>query len=252
MIEARKTIRIRHEAARRRELVVAEKTLLAPNYLTIRFTCDDFADFVSAGADDHVKLFVPGDYGAGGKPPMRDYTPRAFDIAKGEITIDFAVHDDPGPATAWAVAAQVGDCIGIGGPRGSQVVPDDYDWYWLIGDETAIPAIVRRLAELPDAAITVLAAVDGEAEEVPLPVTASHIVKWVHRPATEAGNSAALLADLAGMPLPAGDGFIWIAAEATVAKALREAVLARGFPPAQLKAAGYWTRGFADTTERLD
>src|SRR3546814_10448720 len=39
----------------------------------------------------------------------------------------------------------------IAGPRGSFLVPTAFDWHLLIGDETAIPAIARRLEELPAA-----------------------------------------------------------------------------------------------------
>ena len=75
---------------------------------------------------------------------MRDYTPRAFDAAGNRLTIDFALHD-AGPATAWALNARPGETLLIGGPRGSTVVPDDFDFYLLAGDETALPSIGRRL-----------------------------------------------------------------------------------------------------------
>ena len=41
--------------------------------------------------------------------------------------------------------AFVGQWVGIAGPRGSLVIPTGFDWHWLIGDETALPAIARRL-----------------------------------------------------------------------------------------------------------
>jgi NADPH-dependent ferric siderophore reductase len=248
----RSNTRIRHEGARRRVLTVAAKQQITPGLLSIHFTCDDFADFISAGADDHVKIFVPGGAVEGGKPPMRDYTPRAFDVAKGTITIDFALHDDPGPTTAWAMAAKVGDELSIGGPRGSVVIPDDYDWYWLIGDETAIPAITRRLAEWPQACVSALIAVTGADEEFALASSPSHDVQWVHRSAMAAGDPAALLDRLATMAFPEGDGFIWIAAEASVTKAVREHVLSRGHPQTAMKASGYWTQGQADTTAKFE
>lgn len=245
--------RVRHEGARRRSLTVAAKTTLAPKYLSITFSCDDFEDFVTLGADDHVKLFIPDlPSPEGGKPAMRDYTPRAFDVATGKIVIDFALHDDPGPATAWALSAQVGDRIEIGGPRGSAIVPSNLDWYWLIGDEAALPAIARRLEELPRTTVHVLAAVQGPGEEIALPLTADHIGEWVHRSNEAGADPRPLLERVRQWQLPPGVGFVWIAAEAGVAKVLREAVAAMGHPAAMTKAAGYWTKGLADTTARLD
>lgn len=183
---------------------------------------------------------------------MRDYTPREFDVAAGTLTIEFALHDDPGPATAWAIAAQPGDAIAIGGPRGSLVVLASLDWYWLLGDETALPAIGRRLAELSGEKVSVIAAVASADEEIALPLGPDHTLEWVHRPATLARDPAPLLARLAGRDLPTGTGFVWIAAEAGVARALREAALAKGQPPHCLKAAGYWMAGQADTVAHFD
>jgi NADPH-dependent ferric siderophore reductase len=242
-------VRMRHEGARRRTLTVAETQRLTPHYLSIRFECDDMDDFLSASADDHVKLFLPQDGPVAGRPPMRDYTPRAFDKASGTMVIDFALHDPAGPATAWAMAAQPGDQVEIGGPRGSVIVPDGFDWLWLIGDETAIPAIARRMEEMPGAAITAIIAVDGAGEEVPLPAGTP---VWVHRPAAAAHDGAALVAALDGLALPAGRGFVWIAAEAGVARQLREAMLAKGHPLTLMKASGYWTHGLSDSHARID
>nr|WP_246251703.1 siderophore-interacting protein [Ancylobacter pratisalsi] len=39
-------------------------------------------------------------------------------------------------ASTWALAARPGDRLEIGGPRGSAIIPADFDWYWLVGDET--------------------------------------------------------------------------------------------------------------------
>lgn len=252
MDEDRKARRIRHETARRRTLTVAEKTQLTPAYLSIRFHCTDFGDFTSASPDDHIELFIPGAPAGGGRPPMRDYTPRFFDEASGTFVIDFALHEDPGPATAWAIAAQPGDTIEIGGPRGSVVISDAFGAYWLIGDESALPAIQRRLEEWPDKRIHVLAAVSGPDEELPLQPGANHTVQWVHRPASEAADRTALLAALKAGFQTDDDTFVWIAAEAGVTKDVREAVLATGHALSRIKASGYWTWGQADTTAKFE
>lgn len=243
--------RQRHEAARRRTLTVREIRPLASDYLSIVFDCGDFGDFVSGSFDDHVKLFIPGARGEGGKPPMRDYTPRRFDRDKGEFVIEFAIHD-AGPATDWARGAKPGDTIEIGGPRGSVALTDRLDWYWLIGDETAIPAISRFLEERPESHALALIAVSGPEAEVPLPTTLMHRAEWLHRPLASASDPAVILDAIARQELPDGEGFVWIAAEASVAKAVREAVLAAGHPLDRMKARGYWVSGKADSTARFD
>lgn len=235
--------RIRHENARKRTLSVAEKRLLAPGYLAIRFDCADFQGFASLSEDDHIKLFFDGEPGANGKPPMRDYTPRRWDAATCSFEIEFALHEDAGPATAWANASKPGDKIEIGGPRGSMVVGDGYDWYWLIADEAGLPAVGRFLETRAGAHIYAVVAVTGEAEQIALALSPTHQLHWVHRPASAAAEPAALIEAVAQMPFPPGDGFIWIAAEAGVAKVLREHVEGRGHPSAHLKAKGYWVQG---------
>src|SRR3546814_1783518 len=84
----------------------------------------------------------------GARPVARDFTPRHFDHARTELTIDVALHAH-GPATDWAATVTEGQEVGIGGPRGSMLIPDSFHTHLLIGDETALPAIARRVDELP-------------------------------------------------------------------------------------------------------
>ena len=251
--EARHQItRVRHET-RRRTLTLVTKEALTPRMLRLGFRSDDLHDFVSATPDDHVKLFFPLAEGPGdAKPVMRDFTPRAFDPLGGSLIIDVALHD-AGPAVGWAVAAQVGDRLEIGGPRGSAVVTDEFDWYLLIGDETALPAIGRRVEELrPGVPVATFAVVDGEAEIQQFTTRAALRPTWVLRKSTT--NDATLLRGaLKDYALPPGDGFVWIAAEADVARDLRRLIVdERGHPRAWTKAAGYWQRGVANANMRLE
>ena len=119
---SRHAIRRERRETRRRQLIVASVERLTPVMQRIRLG-GDLADFVSPAPDDHVKLFFP----AGDGIVARDYTPRAFDPARGELTLDFALHES-GPASDWARAARPGDTLEIGGPRGSTIVADEFDW----------------------------------------------------------------------------------------------------------------------------
>src|SRR5690606_11546792 len=101
----------------------------------------------------------------GTRPEMRDYTPRFWNIAQGWIELDFVLHGD-GPAASWAAAAAPGKTLVIGGSRGSLVIPMAFDWYLLAGEQTALPAIGRRIEELPAGAkVLALIEVDNAAEE---------------------------------------------------------------------------------------
>ncbi len=241
--------RHRHEL-KFRDLTVKEILRVTPNMIRILLGGDDLADFVSLGADDHVKLFIPNE---AGEPERRDYTPRYFDREKRLLAIDFAVHE-AGPATRWALDAKPGDGLRIGGPRGSLVVPPSFDWWLLVGDETALPAIGRRIEEAPAGTrmISVAAVADSRDEQV-FDTKADLQTIWVHRPLDRADDPAPLLEALRALTLPEGDGFVWIAAEAAVARAARACLVEeRGHPLAWTKAAGYWVKGVADAHEKLD
>lgn len=234
--------RHRHEI-KRRTLTVCDTDYLTPHMIRMTLEGPDLEGFTSLGFDDHIKLFF-GD-------EMRDYTPRRFDAETGTLVLDFAVHD-AGPATAWAVDAKPGDSLNIGGPRGSAVIAPIFDWYLLIGDETALPAIGRRVEELAkeDKVIT-LAAVPGAEDEQHFFTEAYHDAHWVHRPVAQAADPAPLLEATKALKLPEGRGFVWIAAEAQVARALKTHMLTdRGHPGPQLKASGYWVAGTAGESDK--
>jgi NADPH-dependent ferric siderophore reductase len=234
--------RVRHDT-RRRMLTVTGITSITPKMLRIEFTSHELADFVSSAPDDHVKVFLPAS-SAGGERCMRDYTPRSFNREKRALTIDFAVHV-AGPATAWALQAKVGDELQIGGPRGSVVVPDDFDWYLLIADETGLPALGRRLEELrPDVPVTTVVVIDNMAEAQQIDTRTTWTPHWVCRDQQQGNDAERLRRGIEGFEPPPGAGYVWIAAEASAAKALRAFVVEeRNHPPGWMRAAGYWRRG---------
>ncbi|MFV0672456.1 siderophore-interacting protein [Variovorax sp. tm] len=259
--------RVRHEL-RFRKLAVKTVQRVTPHLIRVTLTGDDLAGFQSPGFDDHVKLFFPdpatgklslptmgpeGPVWPEGRPTMRDYTPRRHDAKAGTLEIDFALHE-AGPATQWAEQARAGDILGVGGPRGSFIVPTEFDWHLLIGDDTALPAISRRLAELPAGArAVVLAEIDSEADEIAFDTQAELTLKWAHRRGTEPGLSHVLLDALKAIELPAGDFHAWVGCESAIAKALRAHLVSeRGANPKWTRASGYWRRGAVATHDSHD
>lgn len=251
----RTTERVRHELKFRIASVVRNERI-SPLMARVTLHHPDLASFVSDAYDDHVKLFfarsgeilaapVPGPDGlafpGGIRPEGRDYTPRRFDPARCELVIDFVLHGD-GPAASWAAAAKPGDTVGVGGPRASFVVRGDYDWYLLAGDETALPAIGRRIEELPRGA-NILAFIEvANADERQTFHTAANLdLHWVLR-----SEGATLAEAVDAARLPAGTGYAFIAGESAVSHALRDRLIDRGVAPDFIKSAGYWRQGEAD------
>jgi NADPH-dependent ferric siderophore reductase len=256
--DGRSVTRVRYET-RRRELTVTGVTKLTPHLIRISLT-GDFTGFQSLGFDDHVKLFFPDPEtglltlpepgmppGNGPKPVMRDYTPRHFD---GQILdIEFALHD-AGPATSWAMAARIGDMLHLGGPRGSMLIPLAFDSYILIGDDTALPAIARRLEELPAGTkACVVVEVDGLDDHLSFESRGDIKVHWVHR---EAGHANCLNDALKALHMPQGDVHVWVACESSQAKLVRQQLIEdHGVNPQWIKASGYWRKGDAGTHEPI-
>lgn len=245
------TTRLRQEP-KRRLLTVTSVQDITPHMRRITFTSPDLADFASPAPDDHIKLFLPDPAAPSGES-MRDYTPRRFDAESLTLTIDFARHQ-AGPATRWAEAARVGDRLAIGGPKGSSSVADDFDYYLLVGDEAALPAIARRIEGLrAGVAVTSVVVVESEADVQPIATAARHDAVWVFRTGRDADDTTLLREALAGWHAPAGEGYVWIAAEAQVARTLKAYMLdERAHPKSWLKAAGYWVRGEAGAHAKLE
>jgi len=257
--------RVRHPL-RFRQLHVSQVERPTPHLVRITLAGDDLEGFVSLGFDDHVKLFFPDPltgvlalptvgtdgpvWPEGKRPTMRDYTPHHFDAVTRTLQIDFALHQPGGPATEWAAQAQVGQTLGVGGPRGSLIVPTGFDWHLLMGDDTALPAIARRLAELPAGArAEVLIEVDGPDDHIALPSAAMLAVKWVYR---TGGDALPLLGVLRRMPMPTGVFHSWIGCESAQAKALRAYLTTECMAnPQWIRASSYWRRGSADAHESL-
>jgi NADPH-dependent ferric siderophore reductase len=246
--------RVRHEP-RRRMLTIKHVETIAAHMIRITLT-GDLEGFTSLGFDDHVKLFFPdGTTSADGTPGTlsRDFTPRRYDPLDNTLEIDFAIHD-AGPATRWAAQAKAGDTLSIGGPRGSFIIPAAFDWHLLIGDDTALPAISRRLAELPAGTrVVVLGEVDGAADELAFKTETNATVTWAHRDGAAAGTSDVLARTLSTLKIPRGDYYAWVACESLIAKALRRHLIAdHGANPKWMRAAGYWRAGAVAVHEMHD
>jgi NADPH-dependent ferric siderophore reductase len=251
--DAPQVTRIRHEI-RRRLLDVAHVERIAPQMVRIVLTGQALEGFTSLGFDDHVKLFFPGEATATepAASAARDFTPRRHDPARGELWIDFFLHD-AGPATQWAGQARAGDTLEVGGPKGSVILATEgVDLQVMVGDETAFPAIARRLEELPGTArVLVVAEAQDPTGWPDFTSAARSEVIWVPRGAS-AGPAAALVERLRDVQLPAERCYVWAALESQAARAVRRHFIERGITKEWIKASAYWQRGGVGKHERIE
>jgi NADPH-dependent ferric siderophore reductase len=203
------------------------------------------------------RLDQPGNDGTGRltwpdptvKQMVRTYTVRHLDPAAGEMDIDFVKHGDEGLASGWAEHAKPGDVIGAAG--GGGVVAPSSDWYLIVGDETALPAIGRMLERLPEGArgVAVIEVAD-ELEEQDLSSPADIDIRWVHRNGAPGGTTTHLLDAATAVEVPEGDvkKFAWVSAESKTVIAMRKWLRNdAGFDRKATLVIGYWRFGMTET-----
>jgi NADPH-dependent ferric siderophore reductase len=247
---------VRHPMALRRLRVSAVRQLV-PSMVRVTFAGEEPEGFASLGPTDHVKVFFP-DPATGvlttpevspdgirrptdGVILSRDYTPRAS--RANELDIDFVVHGDEGPATAWASRTAVGDELGVAGPRGSRLVPPDLGRLLVIADETALPTTARWLELLPTSVpvTAIFDVADDTVEAYFDDVDTDRLdAEWLYR---EDGPGQ-LEEALRSLGPIADDTFVFLAGEAGALVPLRRYLRHElELPAAQVSASGYWRRG---------
>jgi NADPH-dependent ferric siderophore reductase len=235
---------------------------LTPRMVRVTFTSPELADFGWSGPAAHIKLMfgaAPGKPAAPGgagdaagtaeapRPTMRTYTPRRFDREACELDVDFILHGE-GPASSWASQAEVGQTLTIAGPGRNYVVDTAADWFLLVGDDTAIPAISTILETLPPKAnaIVFLEVVDGD-DEVAIPAGDNIKVTWLHRGPNPSHAGGPLEASLRNFPMPEGSGRIYVACESGAMRRIRALLLTdRTINREHLVTRGYWKLGAVD------
>ena len=232
--------RVRFELQQRPvEVLNVEPT--SEGFVTVTFTGPLLAQFNSLSFDDHIKFIFTN---RRGETIRRDYTPRSFDNAKQVLAIEFALHAQ-GDASEWARMAKPGDRAMIAGPKGSMIIPQDFDWHLLVADSSSLPALARRLEELPlKTEVIALIQIEHSTDRRQFDASASRTIRWVYSPED-------LVDMVKEMQLPDGEGFSWVAGEHAFALQVRDILLEQGQPKELIKAAAYWKKGATDFHEKI-
>ncbi|MFD3568122.1 siderophore-interacting protein [Streptomyces sp. NPDC058667] len=251
---------------------------LGPSLVRVTFTGDDLKGFAAGGRDQSLSLFLPHPgQGAPVLPPlddpdmyailgawrampdderavMRSYTVREQRTEPAEVDIDFAVHEDGGPACRWAGRARPGDQVVVLGPAIAENTgvrfrrPEDADSVLIWADETALPAASAILEWLPaETRARVFLEVPYAGDRMELATRADATVTWLVR---EEGAPSAVDA-VRGVELPGEAPYVWIAGESGAVKALRRYfVRDLGLDRRRVTFVGYWRKGLSEDALR--
>lgn len=177
--------------------------------------------------------------------PFREYTIRAYDADLLTVDIDFVLHDD-GVGGPWARQAEVGQTLGIFGPRSVKLPPLDASNYVFFADETSLPALSRWLEILPETAkVDAWVEVQSAENEIALPPHSGVSVHWLHRNDNleNVPYGALQLEVLAGLSddLLSESTWVWAAAEAHTIREMKRVLIKNSkINAAHLDLTSYW------------
>jgi len=144
-----------------KQLTVLNSTKITANMQRITLQGAVLADFSNDCAGNYIKLLFNsvGDtdlstVSEDDKPIMRTYTIRSFSPINQTIEIDFVRHITEdlqcGFAARWAMNAKKGDIINIVGPGTIKDMNTHADWFLMVADMTALPALSAKIKNLPN------------------------------------------------------------------------------------------------------
>ncbi|MGO3152112.1 MAG: siderophore-interacting protein [Galactobacter sp.] len=184
---------------------------------------------------------------AGVRPPFRNYTVRSLRPDVGEMDIDFVSHGDAGIAGPWAAQARPGEELMILDQGRGFDLPDDATEVLMAGDESALPAVLGVLRDLP-AHITGHAIIEipDAADQQEVEGESQVQLDWIVRDHSDTVGQAALKAFQQLVPTAADTAYGYTVGEQQLASGGRRHLVAQGVDKRRIGFVGYWKRGKAE------
>ncbi|NKS55223.1 SIP domain-containing protein [Rhodococcus hoagii] len=228
-------------------------TGVGDEYLRLHFPVPATGEFVLPEIDPNATNGRGWIYPEGKEPsPCQPYTVRRFDGGRGEMTIDFVVHEG-GVASDWAQSAQPGDVLYLGASRGLYEPPAHTEWQIFVTDATGLPALGRLVENLPaHVRATAIVEVADPSHEQRIESAADVEFVWLH--GTGNGIAASALPEaIRRLSIPEGTGYIWVAGESTMLRDIRKYLRHDlGIAADAYKVIGYWTYKAEEWRARYD
>ena len=203
------------------EVQVAAITDISPHMRRITLSGQDLSEFQDDCVGGYIKFLF--DDGTQSKPAMRTYTIRAFKRESCCIDVDFVVHGTEGIASSWASSAKTEHRIKIAGLGPRKLPNQEADWFFLIGDMSALPALSINLESLAESAEGyALILVDDMADKQNLIAPEGIQIEWIHADHSTRSEPEKLFDAVQKKPWMGGTPAVWLAGEFSLVKRLRQ------------------------------
>lgn len=240
---------------------------ITPYMRRITFQSDALHNAPADCAAAHIKVFLPaagqqeptlptlGENGpiwpeGQAKPIVRTYTVRNIRPQQKEIDIEFVLHQNQSngdtshvsPAADFAQNVRTGQKIGITFPSNKGAILPQADNYYLIGDNTAFPAIAAMLEAMPATAnAQVFLRVDTPREKIAFNSAANVQIQWF---VADALDVDPMIKAFTSLNLPKDNVYFWLAGEDRMVVELRRYLRReQAYSWEQLYAVPYWRKG---------
>ncbi|WP_392339419.1 siderophore-interacting protein [Moritella marina] len=219
-----------------RVVTVIDSQQITPNMQRISFQADDLSHFPADAEGGYIKLLFTdcGDTDisqlpADSRAKMRTYTIRHLRQSLDQFDVDFVRHEHGvnektssehgGFAAAWSQSARIGDTISIAGPGEIKPIHLNVEWYFLVADMTALPALAAQLNKLPATAEGYAVIEINHIDDKQTLIKPDGIeVIWVVANSTE----TELANQVQGLNWLSGEPSVWCACEFSTMRALRQ------------------------------
>jgi NADPH-dependent ferric siderophore reductase len=258
-----------HRPSHRRMLTLAvhARERISAHFVSLTLGGPDVDLLEKSGYDQWGRFFIPGPgqvditipsstrwrvqiVSAAKRPRIRSYTIRRFRPELSAFDIEVAVHenadDAEAPGSAWALSAHPGDTLGFLDEGHSYGATPNAEWQLLVGDESAVPAILAIVERsiLPTQAFLEVPTRDDVRRDIP--ESAAGGIHWLPRDDDKIKPGTLALQAVKDARLAPGPFYTWVAGESSLPTGVRRHLVNdRGVPKSDIAFTGYWRHGRA-------
>ncbi|WP_329204131.1 siderophore-interacting protein [Streptomyces sp. NBC_00683] len=254
-------------------LTVLAGEQISPHFMSITLGGDDVQHLEQSGYDQSGRLFFADTdaddvflptserwilqltlQGSKPRPRVRTYSIRRFRPEWSAFDIEISLHESgsspvpDAPGARWAHAVEPGAEVAFLDEGHSYAPTPDASWQLLVGDETALPAILaileRSADTLPAEVFLEVPAPEDIRDDITAPPGTN--IHWLPRAEPCAKPGALALQAVRQAQLPDGRFYAWTAGESTLAAGVRRHLVGeRKVPKADICFRGYFNYGRA-------